>query len=297
MSSSAPSALPCAAGTPFELACSESMAVSIFLKILAGLPAATWKGGTSYEGWGENFNDKTSDRLGRPDCYLRCHTPRPNRTALPNPHPRKDDRVPTKPAVPSHVDLLAELRAFSAVPQGGVERGLGRLLRVQRRRVSHPLPVSALAGVKGWDPQLCCSAVRKQMVDDLGHVMQKGMWLAGSTGHGLGTAYSLHNCTMRRRDTSSDLLKTSQTRLQRFLAAMSPGTKVDTAHHAKLCPIPERRGAYCGTCKRAEDKANWVKSGQEKNRWKSLDIYQVVEGNKLMEWKDWENSQRDPEIT
>jgi hypothetical protein len=63
---------------------------------------------------------------------------------------------------------------------------------------------------------------------------------------------------------------------------MSPGTKVDTVHHAKLCPIPERRGAYCGTCKRAEDKANWVKSDQEKNRWNSLDIYQVVEGNKLM---------------
>jgi hypothetical protein len=37
----------CAAGIPFELACSGSMAVSIFLRILAGLPAATWKGGTS----------------------------------------------------------------------------------------------------------------------------------------------------------------------------------------------------------------------------------------------------------
>lgn len=57
-----------------------------------------------------------------PDFYLRYYTPRPDRTALPNPHPRKDDHVPAKPAVLSHVDLLAELRAFGAVPQGGVER-------------------------------------------------------------------------------------------------------------------------------------------------------------------------------
>ena len=57
-----------------------------------------------------------------PDFYLRYYTPRPDRTTLPNPHPRKDDHVPTKPAILSHVDLLAELRAFGAVPQGWVER-------------------------------------------------------------------------------------------------------------------------------------------------------------------------------
>jgi len=55
------------------------------------------------------------------DFYLRYHTPRPDRTALPNPHPRKNDHVPAKPAVLSHVDLLAELRAFGAIPQGGIE--------------------------------------------------------------------------------------------------------------------------------------------------------------------------------
>jgi len=63
------------------------------------------------------------------------------------------------------------------------------------------------------------------MVDDLGHVMLKERMLAGSTGHGSGTTYSLHNCTMRRRDTSSDLLKISQACLQRSLAATSSGTK------------------------------------------------------------------------
>src|ERR1700733_576826 len=117
MSTSAPSALPCAPGTPFGLACSRSMAVSIFLRILAGLPAATWKGGTSYEGWVRTSTTKTSDvSLGARNFYLRYHTPRPNRTALPNPPPRKDDHVPAKPAVLPHVDLLAELRAFDAVP-------------------------------------------------------------------------------------------------------------------------------------------------------------------------------------
>ena len=72
---------------------------------------------------GENFGDKSVRcKLGRLDFYLRYHTPRPDRTALPNPYPRKDDHVPTKPAVLSHVDLLAEFRAFGAVPQGRVER-------------------------------------------------------------------------------------------------------------------------------------------------------------------------------
>src|SRR4051812_31755154 len=72
---------------------------------------------------GEKFDNKNVR------CKLRCrtfylcyYTPCPNRTALPNPHPRKDDHVPAKPAVLSHIDLLAELRAFDAVPQVGVER-------------------------------------------------------------------------------------------------------------------------------------------------------------------------------
>jgi hypothetical protein len=88
----------------------------------------------------------TSDRLGRPDCYLRCHTPRPNRTALPNPHPRKDDRVPTKLAVLSHVDLLAKLRAFGAVPQGGVEQ-VGARVETAIRAHKSPSAHSDWAGV------------------------------------------------------------------------------------------------------------------------------------------------------
>ena len=123
------------------------MAVSIFLRILAGLPAATWKGGTSYEGWVRTSTTKTSDvSLGARNFYLRYHTPRPNRTALPNPHPRKDDRVPTKPAVLSHVDPLAKLRAFSAVPQGGVER-VGARVETAIRAHKSPSADSDWAGV------------------------------------------------------------------------------------------------------------------------------------------------------
>jgi len=63
MGTSAPSA---SAWKPLTLVWSGSMAVSIFLRILAGLPAATWKGGTSYEEWVRNFDNKTSDvKLGR----------------------------------------------------------------------------------------------------------------------------------------------------------------------------------------------------------------------------------------
>src|SRR5689334_7812655 len=66
---------------------------------------------------------------------------------------------------------------------------------------------------------------RKGMVDDLGHVKLKERTLAGSTSHGWRTTYSLHNCTIRRRGTSSDFLKKSQACLQRSLAAASSGTK------------------------------------------------------------------------
>ena len=72
------------------------------------------------KGWVRSFDNKTSDVSL--DAGLLLSSPHSNRTSLSNPHPRKDDHVPTKPAVLSHVDLLAELRAFGAVPQGAVER-------------------------------------------------------------------------------------------------------------------------------------------------------------------------------
>lgn len=72
------------------------------------------------KGCAGSFDNKTSDVSL--DAGLLPSLPHSNRTFLPNPHPRKDDHVPAKPAVLSHVDLLAELRAFGAVLQGGVER-------------------------------------------------------------------------------------------------------------------------------------------------------------------------------
>ena len=58
------------------------MLVSIFLKILAGLPAATWKGGTSCEA--DQYSKTFSTGSTNKPEYLCDNTPRSNSRSSPN---------------------------------------------------------------------------------------------------------------------------------------------------------------------------------------------------------------------
>ncbi|KAL2829071.1 hypothetical protein BJY01DRAFT_126874 [Aspergillus pseudoustus] len=102
---------------------------SIFRIILAGLPATTWHGGTSYTVQTISIfsayhtipypSSKVREHV---NTYLGNNTPRPNRTPITHRHTGKNHHIPRNPAILADGNRLPQLGPVRPIPQIRIQR-------------------------------------------------------------------------------------------------------------------------------------------------------------------------------
>ena len=192
--------------------------------------------------------------------YLCDNASRSDGTASPNRHAGQHNHISTKPTVFSNMDVLPQLRALGAISQQQVERVSARVKAAVganerpgadgdragvdkggvgvEKDAGSKADVAAIVDVDGsvnpgfsreelgvvfWR-RCCCWQRRGFFNNTVDHPSKKLSDILGIMRPYFGDTYSLHSWTMRRRELSSDLLKTSQARLHRSRAATSSGT-------------------------------------------------------------------------